>query len=127
MTKTTMMATPVCQAPDSQRHTHLMMAITYHPQRTDPESLASGFNHLLTTIWDLAGADFQDDYGPVQVGEFLVLADPTNPTLPPPITLAIQGGDESAQQEPEDLFLLGQTFEAGSHVSQSGHLGLAPA
>jgi hypothetical protein len=96
MTKKATERLPMNPPCESRRHTHLMVDVTFDSQRTDSESLASGINRLWQTGWELAGADFQEDYGPFQVGEFLDLADPTEPTRPPPVTFAIHGGDEDA-------------------------------
>jgi hypothetical protein len=96
MTKKATEELPVNPPSESRQHAQLMIEVTFDSWHTHPESLASGVNRLWQTAWELAGADFQLDYGPFQVGEFLVLADPTQPTRPPPVTFAIQGGDEDA-------------------------------
>lgn len=54
--------------------THLIVKVTYDPDQTDPESLATALDRLMET--SLSTPDILDDYGPVEVGEFF----PTDPT-----------------------------------------------
>lgn len=76
----------------------LTLHISYDPQVTDPESLASAFDTLLETALSTPG--ILEEYGDLAIGEFLVAPDESEECDGP----AEDSGSAGAPDNCDDLY-----------------------
>jgi hypothetical protein len=54
------------------RKATIQMVVTYDDEKTDPVSIATGFDRMWKTVHEITGPDTWEDYGTLTFGEFLV-------------------------------------------------------